>query len=54
MKLSKYVYYNETERMGINIIGITDTHWTSDILTIRDNKLLTYHHTPPPPRLDGI
>ena len=29
---------HETERMGIDIIGMTETHWTSDIPTILEKN----------------
>ena len=46
------ILLHETERMGIHIIGITETHWTSDIPTIW-KKMDMYsprHHTLTPTR----
>ena len=42
-----YILLHETERMGIDIIVITETHWTSDIPTI---KMDISSNTLPPTR----
>ena len=46
-----YIILHETERMGIDIIGITETHWTSDIPTIWEKNGHIIIHSP---RQDGI
>ena len=42
---------NEIERMEIDIIGITETHWTTDIPTIWEKDEHVIIHSP---RQDGI
>ena len=42
---------NEIERMEIDIIGITETHWTTDIPTILEKDEHVVIHSP---RQDGI
>ena len=41
-----YILLHETERMGIDIIGITETHWTSDILSIWEKNGHIIIHSP--------
>ena len=45
------ILLHETERMGIDIIGITETHWTSDIPTIWEKNGHVIIHSPQQDRI---